>query len=73
MLLKLEHALITADLLNQNPTKKVVLLYKKMFQLGVVNGYLSRVPNTIITDEIVMIHITWPKRPFSIFSFIERQ
>ena len=31
MLLKLEHALITADLLNQNPTKKVMLLYKKLF------------------------------------------
>ena len=29
--LKLEHALVTADLLNQNPTKKVMLLYKKMF------------------------------------------
>ena len=54
-LLKLEHALITADLLNQNPTKKVMLLYKK---LGVANGCLSKVPNTIITDEIVMIKIT---------------
>ena len=30
----------------------------KMFQLGVANGYLSRVPNTIIIDEIVMIKIT---------------
>ena len=30
ILLKLEHALITADLLNQNPTKKVMLLYKKI-------------------------------------------
>ena len=28
---KLKHALITADLLNQNPTKKVMLLYKKLF------------------------------------------
>ena len=28
---KLELALIIADLLNQNPTKKVMLLYKKMF------------------------------------------
>ena len=28
--LKLEHALVTADLLNQNPTKKVMLLYKKI-------------------------------------------
>ena len=26
---KLEHALITADLLNQNPTKKIMLLHKK--------------------------------------------
>ena len=65
LLLKCEHVLITASLLNQNPTKKVILLYKKMFQLGVVNGYLSRAPNTIITDEIVMIKMTWPKRPFS--------
>ena len=31
ILLKLEHALITADLLNQNSTKKVKLLYKKLF------------------------------------------
>ena len=31
ILLKLEHAFITADLLNQNSTKEVMLLYKKMF------------------------------------------
>ena len=31
ILLKLEHALITADLLNQNPIKKVLLLQKKCF------------------------------------------
>ena len=30
ILLKLEHALITTELLNQNPTKKVMLLYKKV-------------------------------------------
>ena len=30
ILLKLEHILITADLLNQNLTKKVMLLYKKI-------------------------------------------
>ena len=30
ILLKLEHALINADLLNQNPTKKIMLLYKKI-------------------------------------------
>ena len=47
MSLKLEHALTTADLLNQNPTKKVMLLYKKIFLIGVANGYLSRVLNTI--------------------------
>ena len=41
-----------------NPTKKVMLLCKKLFQLGVANGYLSRVLNTIITDNIVMIKIT---------------
>ena len=58
ILLKLKHPLITADLLNQNPTKKVMLLYKKLFLLGVANGYLSIVLNTIITDEIVMIKIT---------------
>ena len=58
ILLKLERALITADLLNQMPTKKVMLLYKKMFQLGVANEYLSRVLNTIITDKIIMIKIS---------------
>ena len=31
ILLKLEYALITADLLNQNPIKKVKLPYKKCF------------------------------------------
>ena len=51
ILLKLEDALITADLLNQSPTKKVILLCKKLFQLGVANGYLSRVLNTSITDH----------------------
>ena len=29
ILLKMEHALITADLLNQNPKKKVMLLHKE--------------------------------------------
>ena len=58
ILLKLEHALVTTDLFNQNPTKKVMLLYKKVVLIRFANGYLSRVPNTIITDEIVMIKIT---------------
>ena len=58
ILLKLEHALITTDLLNQNPTKKVMLLHKKLFELAVANGYLSRVLNTVITDKIIMIKIT---------------
>ena len=31
ILLKLENALSIADLLNQNPTKNVMLLYKKLF------------------------------------------
>ena len=53
ILLKFEHALITADLLNQNPTKKLMFLYKKLFLLGVGNGYPSRVLNVIITDKIV--------------------
>ena len=52
MLLKLEHALITTDLLNQNLTKKVML-----FQLDVANGYLSRVLNTVITDKVIVIKI----------------
>ena len=30
ILLKLEHALVTTDFLNQNPTKKFMLLYKKV-------------------------------------------
>ena len=61
ILLKLEHALITTDLLNQNPTKKVMLLYGKLFQSGVANGYLSRVLNTIITDKISMISVATAK------------
>ena len=47
--LKLEYGLLTADLLNQNPTKKVMLLCKKiLFSQVLQNGYLSRVLNTII-------------------------
>ena len=34
ILLKLEHALITADLLNQNPTKKVMLLHERSILIG---------------------------------------
>ena len=30
ILLELEHALVTADLLSQNPTKEVMLLYKNI-------------------------------------------
>ena len=52
---KLEHALITVDLFNQNPTKNVMLLYKKII-LGVPNRYRSRVLNTIFADKIVMIN-----------------
>ena len=35
-----------------------------MFYLGVANGYLSRVPNTIITDDIVMIKSLSPRGHF---------
>ena len=38
--------------------KKAMLLCKKLFQLGVANGYLYRVLNTIITDKIVTIRNT---------------
>ena len=58
ILLKLKHCLTTADLLNQNPTKNVILLYKKIVLIRVANEYLSRVLNTIITDKIVMMNIT---------------
>ena len=58
ILLNLEHALITADLLGENSTKEDMLLYRKLFQLGVANGYLSRVLNTIITDKVIMVKIT---------------
>ena len=51
ILLKLEHALITVDLLNQNPTKKV-MLHKKWFQLSVANRYISRMLNTIIAVKV---------------------
>ena len=58
ILLKFKHALVTADLLTQNPTKKVMLLYKKLFLLGVANEYLSQGAETIITDKIIMMKIT---------------
>ena len=69
----MEQTFITADLLNQNLTKKVMLMCKKLFYLGVASGYLSRELNTIITDKIIMIKVTQPKGPFSTFSFTERQ
>ena len=57
--LKLEHAVVNANLLNQNPTKKVMLLYKNIVLImGVANGYLSRVLNTLTADEVVIIKIT---------------
>ena len=46
---------------------------KNFVKVGVAKGYLSRVLNTIITDKIIMIKITQPKRLFSTFSFTERQ
>ena len=58
ILLKLEHVLITADLLDQNPTKKVMLLYKKIVLIRVANEYLSRALNTIITGKVVIMKIT---------------
>ena len=69
-MLKLEHALITADLLNKNPTKKVMLLYEELFKLDVANGYLSRVLNASITNEIAndKNHLAQDT-----FSFLERQ
>ena len=53
--------------------KKVMSQYKKLFKVGVANGYLSRVLNTITTDKIIMIKIAQSKRPFSTFSFTEGQ
>ena len=64
VLLKLEDALITADVFNEDPTKKVMLLHKKLFSLGVANGYLPRVLNTVITDKIVMTKILSPRGHF---------
>ena len=58
ILLKLEHALITADLLNQNPTEKVMLLLRKIVLVRVANEYISKVLNTVITDKILMMKIT---------------
>ena len=63
ILLKLEHSLITTDLLNQNPTKKVVLLHKKLFYLGLADEYLSRVLNTIMSDKIIMKKSLSPRGP----------
>ena len=59
-------ALINADLLNQDPTKNVMLLYKKIFLIGVANRYLSRVPNTIIIDKIVMTKSLSPTGHFQL-------
>ena len=39
ILLKLDHALINADLLNQNPTKKVMLLYTCLSILLATSNY----------------------------------
>ena len=33
------------------------MLFEVYIPVGVANGHLSRVPNTIITDKIVMIII----------------
>ena len=48
---KLEHVLMTADLLNQNTAKKVMLL-KKIVLIRCSKWIFSRVLNTIITNKI---------------------
>ena len=57
MLLKLEHALITADLLNQNPTKKVMLLYKKFVLIRYCKWISFQSAETIITDNYDKNHL----------------
>ena len=47
-------------------SKGSYVAFKKMFLLGVANGYLSRVPNTIITDEIVMMKSLSPRGHFQL-------
>ena len=58
ILLKLNHALITAYLLNQNPTKKVMLLYKNaLISCCKWISFLSAKYNHS-ADKIVMTKIT---------------
>ena len=52
---KIETRSFHRRLTQSRPDKESHVAVRKMFQLGFANGYLSRVPNTIITDEIVMI------------------
>ena len=57
VLLKLKHALITADLLNQNPANKVMLLYKEIVLIRCCK-LISSQSYTFITDQLVMMKIT---------------
>ena len=71
ILLKLEHASYHCRFTQSKPDKKVMLLYKRIVSLGVANEYLSRVLNAVITNKIVMMKITQPKRPFSTFTELQ--
>ena len=57
ILLKLKHALITADLLNQNPTKKVMLLYKKIVLIRCCKWISFQSAEYIITDNYDKNHL----------------
>ena len=55
ILLKLEHALIIADSLNQNPTKKGILLFKKIVLIRCCKwiSFQSAEYNHYSTDKII--------------------
>ena len=55
ILLKLEHALITTELINQNLTKKVMLLYKK----SCFNWFWDKIP----PDKTPRTKSPWTKSP----------
>ena len=53
ILLKLEYSLITADLLNQNLTKKVMLLYNKVVLIRCCEWMTKKV--MLLYNKVVLI------------------
>ena len=72
-LLKLEHALITADLLNQNLTKKAMLLHKNCFNYLRPSFLLRHLNLATLANFWKLLNLSCAKIKISLFfSFFDQ-